>query len=210
MYWGGPAPSAALGVREVSQNTRALQVATDRARICCTLREVKWASGMGLWGCCPHTFPGLCPAHSKFVLFLALLFCKACTSTADPPVSQRWGYYHQRQFRQALSQCFRLFPVSQQLLHVVMARAYSGEALLPFLSPATWNVEGNQPLSKAEEQVQAYCKRCPGTQNLSLPPVLFACSHLHMCSHPQRNKSRGLHITGLLCMQAVWKKKKKY
>lgn len=52
-----------------SQNIRAPQVVTDRIRICCTIRVVKRASGMASCGCCPHTFPGLCPAHSKLVLF---------------------------------------------------------------------------------------------------------------------------------------------
>lgn len=181
-----------------SQNRRALQVATGRVRTCCTLGVVKWASRMGLWGCCP--------AHSKFVLFPALLFCKPCTSPAEHPVSQRSGCHHQRQFRQAQSQCFRLFPVSQQLLCVIMARAYSGKALLPFLPPASWNVEGNQPLSQVEEKVQSDYKRCPGTQSISLPPALFALSHLHVCTHPRGNKSRDLHITGLLYVPAAWKK----
>lgn len=198
-YWGGPAPSAALGVREAltGLSEQKSSAGSHSARTCCTLRVVKRASRMGSCGCCPHTFPGLGPAHSKLVLFLPLLFCKPCTSSADHPVSQRSGCYQQRQFRQAQSQCFRLFSVSQQLLRVVMARAYSGKALLPFLSPANWNVEGNQPLSRQRNRSRLIAKDGLGHR-------AFLCLQhslpTHMCTHPQRNKSRALHITGLLGM----------
>lgn len=195
-YWSGPAPSAALDGREAltglsEQKSSAGSHRQNQNRV------VKRASRMGSCGCCPHTFPGLGPAHSKLVLFLPLLFCKPCTSSADHPVSQRSGCYHQRQFRQAQSQCFRLFSVSQQLLRVVMARAYSGKALLPFLSPANWNVEGNQPLSRQRNRSRLIAKD-------SLGHRAFLCLQhplpTHMCTHPQRNKSRALHITGLLGM----------
>lgn len=119
------------------------------------------------------------------------------------PVSQRLGCCHQRQFRQAHSQPFRLCPVSQQLLCVLMARAYSAKALLPFLSPAPWSAEGTQPLSKAEEQLQADCKRCPVTQSISLPPALFA-AHICTCAHTPRNKSRVFISQGCcVCEQLV-------
>lgn len=127
-----------------------------------------------MWLLPPHFSRSL--SCTQQTCFIPLVFCKPCTSSADHPVSQRSGCYQQSQFRQAQRQCFRLFSVSQQLLRVVMARAYSGKALLPFLSPAAWNVEGNQPLSKAEEQIQANCKRCPGTQSILCP---LTSAHVH-------------------------------